>query len=169
VSAASQGAPSGSRAPTPLDAALRFALLGGVGLWVGGATTLQVLFARARRSGDPARAVAAMRDIAWVIPRVFIPASLVGVGAGAALVARSPATRLSEPRVAFPLAVYAATVVTGSVYSLPEYGRLQQLADDRGPADPELHQRLTRATWVNRAELALVCLAVAGLVTRGRA
>lgn len=66
--------------------------------------------------------------------------------------------------VIFSAALYFVIVVMGTVYSLPEYGRLVRMVAERGEGDPEAHARLVRAAWVNRAELFLVFVALFGIV-----
>jgi hypothetical protein len=50
-----------------------------------------------------------------------------------------------------------------SVYSLPEYKRLTQVLNERGPQDASLQRRLTVAAWLNRVELCLVVMGLVGL------
>lgn len=151
--------------PRSLDRLLRFLFAAGVGVWVGGATTLQILMARATRSDDPRALAAGMDQVNWAIRSVFIPAGVLAAPAGLLLVARTDAT-FRDRWVERPILLYGAVIVTGSVYSLPEYTRLLALADQRGGADPELRRRLRRATWVNRVELALVYRVLFDLLAR---
>ena len=57
-------------------------------IWIGGAFVAQVLGVLAKRSGDPARSAAFGRDLAFVGPKVFMPASLVVVASGGKRVVR---------------------------------------------------------------------------------
>lgn len=152
-------------APDTPDALLLLLLVVSLVVWVGGALTGQLWMARAQHRGDAAFAAGLVPWLLWTIPRVYIPASLIAVAAGSVLALRH-GVALTTPWVLFPLLVYAATVVTGTVYSLPEYRRLAALAGQRDPRDPELQRRIATAAWVNRVELLLVLLGLAGLITR---
>lgn len=143
--------------------ALWFSFAMGLALWVGGAVTGQILMARAKARGDGRTMVALTREVAWIIPRVYIPVGLVAIGAGVLLVFLSGVGFFSW-WVLLPLLVYLGIVVMGSVYSLPEYGKLNKMFAERGEGDPEAHRRLTRAAWVNRVELVIVSAALFGIV-----
>jgi uncharacterized membrane protein len=55
-------------------------------IWVGGATSLQVLAIRATGSGDPVRMATFAGEAEWVGMRIFMPSSIVVLLAGIALV-----------------------------------------------------------------------------------
>jgi uncharacterized membrane protein len=63
-----------------------FLHLSGVAVWVGGAVVAQVFAALAKASGDPARRATFGQDVAKVGPWVFMPASLLVLVSGVALV-----------------------------------------------------------------------------------
>ena len=143
--------------------ALWFLFPMGLGLWVGGAITGQIMMARAKARQDRQLMVGLTREISWIIPRFYIPVGLIGMVAGLALLLLSEVSFFSW-WVLFPLLVYLGIVVMGSVYSLPEYGRLNEMFARRGENDPEAHRRLTVAAWVNRVELVVVAAALFGIV-----
>jgi hypothetical protein len=145
-----------------VEAVLWFLFAVGLALWVGGAVTGQVMMARAKARKDRGLMVGLTREVAWIIPHLYIPVGIVGIGAGLALLFLT-GTGLFAWWVLFPLAVYLGIIVMGSVYSLPEYGRLNRMFAERGENDPEAHRRLMRAAWVNRIELAIVLLALFGI------
>jgi hypothetical protein len=142
---------------------LWFAFGLGLALWVGGAVTGQVMMARAKARKDYRTVVVLTREVSWIIPRVYIPVGVLAIASGLALVVLT-GTSFFAWWVVLPILVYLGIVVMGSAYSLPEYGRLNRMFAERGERDPEAHRRLTRAAWVNRIELAIVALALFGIV-----
>ena len=54
-------------------------------VWIGGAVAAQIFGVLAKRSGDPARAAALGKDMAFVGPKVFLPASVAVVVTGGLL------------------------------------------------------------------------------------
>jgi hypothetical protein len=143
-----------------VELSLRQWLVAGLGLglvlWVGGAVSGQILLARLLDRASGREVLEYLRLLLWIIPRVYVPAGMVGVGCGIALVAVSGVS-FTQPAVVVPLALYALTAVAGSVFSAPGYVRLIRLADTQGPDDPRVLRRLMPLAWLNRAELTLVC------------
>lgn len=123
---------------------------------MGGAVSGQILLARLLDRADGREVLEYLRLLLWIIPRMYVPVGMAGVGCGITLVAIS-GTSFTQPAVVVPLALYALTVLAGSVLSAPGYVRLIRLADTNGPDDPRVLQRLMPLAWLNRAELALVC------------
>lgn len=138
---------------------LLFTLISTLGIWIGGATSLQVLLTRAQLRHSHTQTVVLMRQILWIVTRVFVPLGMIGVAAGVALVWLT-GVRFTEPWVYLPLLLYGAIALIGSFFSLPEYQALDRLAQERGDGDQRVQQRLSRAAWVNRVELVLVYLVV---------
>ena len=135
----------------------------GLALWVGGAVTGQVLMARVKARKDYHTVVALTREVSWIIPCVYIPAGILAIVSGLALVMIT-GTSLFSWWVVLPILVYLGIVVMGSTYSLPEYGRLNRMFAERGERDPEAHRRLRQAAWVNRVELVIVAVTLFGIV-----
>jgi hypothetical protein len=54
----------------------------------------------------------------------------------------SPAWELTQLWVILGLVGIANTIVVGAAFLGPESGRLGRLAEERGPADPELQRRI---------------------------
>lgn len=140
-----------------------FVFVMGLALWVGGAVTGQVMVARAMIFKDHRMVVSLTREIAWIIPRLYIPAGLCAIFAGCILILLTEVSFLSW-WVVLPIIVYAGIVVMGSAYSLPEYRKLNKLFSERGERDSEARRRLHKAAWVNRVELVIVVAALFGIV-----
>lgn len=128
-------------------------------VWLGGATTSQVIIARAWAKGHDDDAFRFVSTLRWLIVSVYIPAAVVLALAGVVLLAEYDAW--SEPYVLPALVVWLIPVVVGAVYSLPEYGRLVEAIDIGESTESEMKTRLRRLVLVNRVELGIVYVAVA--------
>lgn len=148
-----------------LDALLRASGTISTMVWVGGAITGQVWMARARLTDDHSTRAMLLPQINWIIRRVYIPMAATAFTSGLLLAWRT-GTPLRAPWVLFPIIVFLATVLTGSLYSLPEYTRLVTLLHDHSPEEPSLDRRIELAAWVNRVELALVLVGIVGIVAQ---
>ncbi|RKN48440.1 hypothetical protein [Micromonospora endolithica] len=124
-------------------------------LWVGGAVSGQILLARLLDRGTGEQVLDYLRQLLWIIPRVYVPLGFVAVACGLALVTHTGESYL-QPRVLIPLALYVLTAIAGSAISAPGYLKLLRLADQHGPDHPAVRQRLQPLAWLNRIELALV-------------
>src|SRR3712207_2330321 len=95
-------------------------------IWAGGSVIAQAHDLRIRLS-DPRAVAAAMRDNDAIGYRIFVPASLVAVLAGIALVIDGPYGL--EPWVLAGLAVFAASFLVGVLYYGPEGKRVIAAAE----------------------------------------
>lgn len=134
-----------------------------LGIWVGGAITGQIWMFRAGLRGDLVTRATLLPQINWIIRAIYIPMAVTAVTSGLLLAWRTGAS-LTAPWLLFPLAVFGATIVVGSLYSLPEYTRLVRILRERGPNDGALQRRIDIAAWVNRVELLLVLVGIVGIV-----
>ena len=133
-------------------------------IWVGGDAMIQVFFFRARTAG-PAQVVQFAMDVEWIGMRVLTPAALVVVAFGFGLVAKGD-WDLGDLWLGFGLAVFLASFLTGAGFLGPESGRIGKLADDRGPTDPEVQQRIARIALISRVELVLLVLVIFDMVAK---
>lgn len=134
-------------------------------VWVGGAITGQIWMFRAGQQGDLNTRVVLLPQILWIIRRVYIPMAATAFTSGLLLAWRAGVS-WTAPWLLFPVIVFIATVVVGSLYSLPEYSRLVALLGHRSASDPELQRRIEIAAWVNRVELGLVLIGVVGVIVQ---
>ena len=132
-------------------------------LWVGGAVTGQIMLIRARTTGNQLFSAHLILIINWLIPSVYVPASLLAVTSGIWLMLRQGAPLL-EPWPLYLFVVYLATVLMGSFYSLPEYKALSAKVKPGMLPSSDVQRRLTRASLLNRLELLLVSIGLVGLV-----
>lgn len=134
-------------------------------VWVGGGAATQLYAIRAISSSDPRRIAGFAKDVEWVGMRVFMPASLVVLGAGFGLVAKGDWS-LGSFWVAFGLGVMAASALTGMLFLGPESGRIGKLIDAHGADDPAVLARIRRIFVVSRIELVLLVAVVIDMVIK---
>jgi len=139
-------------------------ILGAV-IWVGGATTVQVLTTRIRRADEPAYMARITQDLEKVGQFVFLPSSIIVLLAGIGLVADG-GWGFGSFWVLFGLVAIIASAVTGAAYLGPESGRIGRLIEERGPEDPEIQQRMARIFFVSRIELAVLLLVVIDMAVK---
>jgi hypothetical protein len=132
-------------------------------VWVGGAITGQIWMFRAELRRELELRATFIPLINWIIRAVYIPIAATAFTCGMLLVWRL-GLPFTVPWTLFPIGVFLGTIVVGSVYSLPEYGRLVALLHTVGPRDSALQRRITVAAWVNRVELLLVLMSLVGIM-----
>jgi uncharacterized membrane protein len=128
-------------------------------VWVGGATSLQVLAIRATGSGDPVRMATFAGEAEWVGMRIFMPSSIVVLLAGIALVLEG-SWGFDQLWILLGLAGIAFSIVTGAAFIGPESGRMKALLESRTFEDPEVQSRLNRIFLISRIELGVLLLIV---------
>ena len=105
------------------------------------------------------------RDVAWLAPRLFIPASLSALVFGVLLVIDGPWS-FDQLWVVIGLARWAVSFVLGFFYFKPEGERIGALVEQHGPAYPEVDRRLRRLNIVDRLQLLILLLVVADMVIK---
>lgn len=135
---------------------LTFGLVLGLVIWVGGAVSGQVLLARLLDRASDQQVLDYLRLLLWIIPWLYVPVGMAGVGCGVAL-ALETGVELSRPSVILPLTLYGLTAVAGALVSAPGYIRLIRYTEKHGTENLRLRQRLLPLAWLNRIELTLVC------------
>ncbi|MGH2816856.1 MAG: DUF2269 family protein [Actinomycetota bacterium] len=128
-------------------------------IWVGGATSIQVLAIRATGSGDSVRMATFAGEAEWVGMRIFMPSSLVVLLAGIALVLEG-SWGFDQLWILLGLAGIAFSIVVGAAFLGPESGRIKDLMEARGPDDTEVKERIGRIFIISRIEIAILLLIV---------
>jgi uncharacterized membrane protein len=132
-------------------------------VWLGGALMLTILGVRARRQG-PQELVAIFREVATVAPRTFVPASLVLVIVGFALlgVGKLP----FELWVILGIVGWAITFVTGIAVLTPGVRRAESLLSELGPNSEVALAQVQRVLVLTRIDLVVLTLIVFDMVLR---
>jgi len=131
-------------------------------VWLGGAFFLQVKIAQFRKANDTAGFLQVGRDAEHFGQRVFMPASIIVLLAGIAMVWYGPYS--FKLWIALALVGIVVTVLTGSIYLGPHGGKLAAMAEERGMDDPEVAAKRDRLILVARIDYLVLVLIVLDMV-----
>jgi uncharacterized membrane protein len=129
----------------------------GVIVWLGGATVAQVFGLLAQRAGDPLRSAAFGRDMAFIGPKIFLPASVVVLVSGV-LLTEDGNWPWSEPFILLGIVGWTAVSLIAFAYLTRAMGRVGARMAAEGPS-PELGSEVNRLVLLARL-LILVLFAV---------
>jgi uncharacterized membrane protein len=139
-----------------LDGWLKLGHVLGAMVWLGGGLMLSVMGARARASNDPAAIRQFARALAWVGPRVLLPAVVAVLVFGVWLVLSSAAWDFAQPWIIIAIALFALTFVIGAGYLGRIAIRLERAVDTA--ADTDSRRLLDR--WLLGYGVVLIVLVV---------
>jgi len=134
--------------------------------WVGGGIFVQIYVTRLRRANEMSRLSAFGKDIERIGMTVFVPASILVLIFGIAMVWYSPAWEVGQLWVILGLVGIVNTIVVGAFFLGPEAGRISRLTEERGTDDPEVQRRLQRIFTISRYDLAVLLLVVVDMVVK---
>ncbi len=134
-------------------------------IWLGAGFLIGLLVFGAERAGDRAKEAGYHRDVGWLAPRLFIPASLATPVFGILLVIDG-AWSFDQLWITIAMVGWAVSFVLGFFYFKPEGERIGTLVQERGPDDPEMLRRLQRLNVVDRVQLTILFLVVADMVVK---
>ena len=126
-------------------------------IWLGGALMLILLGVRARRQG-PAQLVPIFRKAAKVAPRTFVPASLVLVLVGFALLGMGKLP--FAPWVILGIVGWAITFVTGIAVLTPNVKKTESPSEQQGPPSEVALAQVQRVLMLTRIDLVVLTLIV---------
>ena len=102
-------------------------------IWIGGGLMMQLFGVRASMLGDRTRLANLGEDIAFIGPRLFVPASLLAFLTGVLLVIESDFYGFGDDWIVIALVLYATTFLTGLLFLGPESGRVGALTAEGSP------------------------------------
>ncbi|MDQ4146052.1 MAG: DUF2269 domain-containing protein [Actinomycetota bacterium] len=135
-------------------------------VWVGGATTIQIMAIRATSSKDPSKITSLAGDAEWIGQRVFLPSSLLLLALGIAMVVKEEAWAFGDTWIVIGLGGILSSALVGSLFLGPESGRIGRLIEAEGPETPEVQSRLRRIFVISRIELVVLLIVVADMVVK---
>jgi uncharacterized membrane protein len=124
-------------------------------IWIGGGLMMQLFGIRASMLGDRTRLANLGEDIAFIGPRLFVPASLLAFLTGILLVIDSDFYGFGDDWIVIGLVLYATTFLTGLLFLGPESGRVGKLTAE---GSPEAGPRMARFIMLVRLDLVLLFL-----------
>ncbi len=131
-------------------------------IWVGGAFFSQLLALRVERSTDPADLPKLGRNMEFLGLRVFLPASILLVLAGAAMVAQQ--WGFGQTWVAVSMGLWLLSVIAGAFYIGPQTKKVAGLFESEGPTSVAARAGLSRVFLVSRLELVSFAIIIALMV-----
>lgn len=134
-------------------------------IWLGAGFLLAVLVFGAERNGDRQKEAGYHQDVAWLAPRLFIPASLSVLVLGILLVVDG-AWQLGDLWIVIGLVGWFASFALGFFYFKPEGERIGSLVEQHGPAYPEVDRRIRRLNVIDRVQLVILFLVVADMAIK---
>ena len=134
-------------------------------IWLGAGFMLALLVFGAARAGDHQREATYHEDVGWLTPRLFIPASMSVFVLGILLVLEGSWT-FDQLWIVIALAGWLTSFLLGILFFKPEAERLAEMAEQRGPTDPEIQARVRRVNLVERVQLVVLFLVVVDMVLK---
>lgn len=126
--------------------------------WVGGGIAIQVFGVLTKRAADPAKTAFFVRNVGWIVLRVFLPASIVVLVSGIGLV-ETIGWDWGEPFIALGLLFWAAVSLVAFGFLARAQGKAAQRLETEGPS-PALGLRMRNLVWLSRALLGVLLLIV---------
>jgi uncharacterized membrane protein len=132
-------------------------------IWLGGAGMLTVLAIRARRQSGEAL-VAIFREVALLAPRIFVPASLVLVLTGFALVATGNLPY--DLWVVLAIVGWTITFLTGLLVLTPQTKRAESLLEEHGSTSEAALGQVQRVLMLARIDLVVLTLVIVDMIVK---
>lgn len=133
-------------------------------IWLGAGFMLALLVFGAAREGDRVREAGYHRDVGWLAPRLFIPASLATLVMGVILVIDGSWDFTLW--IAIALVGWLASFLLGILYFKPEGERIGALVEEHGPDNAEADRRIRRLNIVDRIQLVILFTVLADMVIK---
>ncbi len=131
-------------------------------IWVGGAVFGQVFALVVMRGGDPAELPLLGRRFERVGNLLFMPAAVLILLSGAAMVVQ--AWRFDQAWIALAIALWVVSAAAGALYVAPRIKRAGELFKAEGAESPVARQQIARVFLVTRLELVSFAVILALMV-----
>jgi uncharacterized membrane protein len=132
--------------------------------WLGTQVYLQFTATRLAKANDPERMAAFAKDAEYTGTHLIMPATILLLLMGIALVAYSPVYAFTDTWILLAFAGFAATFVTGAFVIGPASGKIGALLEAEGPSSVEAQALIRRIFAVSRVDLVVLLLVVADMV-----
>ena len=134
-------------------------------VWIGAATTMDLLFLRAERMRDPLEMKKTGELQEWLVPRVFIPTALSTLVFGI-LVAWDGPWSFDDLWIVLGLVGFAVGFFTGLLFLKPQAEKMPALVAKYGPTSVDVQRHGHRMLVVGRIQLLVLFLVVADMVIK---
>src|SRR3954470_9870480 len=144
-----------------------FIHIGGSIVWIGAGFLSLLLAPTYDRESDEVAIKRFLHDQEWLAMKLFVPASLIVVVMGIALVIESDAWTFSYLWIVLGLVGYAATFVTGFFFLRPaSEGIGAEMEREGGRLTPELRVRIRKLIVMARVDYVTFALVVLDMVAK---
>jgi uncharacterized membrane protein len=133
-------------------------------VWIGGGIAVSILAFRAQRTGDLQVISGAASDAEWLGQRVFMPAAIVVLGAGLALISTGHWT-FDPLWIKLGFAGIILSAVTGAAFLGPQSGKVKQLIAENADRSA-IDQRIARVLLVARIDLVILVAVILDMVVK---
>jgi len=133
-------------------------------IWLGAGFLITMLVFGAARAGEREREAGYHRDVGWLAPRLFIPASLATLILG--ILVTIDGDWPFDLWLVIGLVGWLVSFLLGFFYFRPEGERIADLVAEHGPASQEADWRLHRLNLVDRVQVTILFLVVADMVIK---
>jgi uncharacterized membrane protein len=133
-------------------------------VWIGGATVAQIFGVLAQRSGDPAQGAAFGRAMAFIGPKVFMPASIAVLVTGV-LLTEDGNWEWSETFIWLGIVLWATVSVVAFAFLTRAMGRVGARMAAEGPS-PALGTEMNRLVLLGRVLVLVLFVIVFVMVVK---
>ena len=126
--------------------------------WIGGAIAIQVFGILTKRAADPAKTAFFIRNVSWLVMRVFLPAAVVVFVSGVGLV-ETGFWDYDETFVTAGIILWLVVALVAFGFLGRAMGRAGTQLEAEGPSPP-LMLRIRNLVWTSRALLATLVVIV---------
>lgn len=126
--------------------------------WIGGAGAIQVFGILTKRAADPAKTVFFIRNVAWIVMRVFLPAAVLVFVSGVGLVETS-FWDWDTDFVTAGIILWAAVSLVAFGFLGRAMARAGTRLETEGPS-PQLMLTIRNLVWTSRALLGTLVVIV---------
>ena len=134
-------------------------------VWLGAAFTMDLLFLRAERTGNPAELGKTGELQEWLVPRLFIPFGVLSLMSGVLLVFDGPWS-FGDLWILIGLAGWIAAWGVGFLFIRPQGEKMKEIVMRHGPTSLEAQRQARLLAVVSRVQLLSLFLVVADMVLK---
>jgi uncharacterized membrane protein len=134
-------------------------------VWLGAGFTMDLLFLRAERTGNPADLGKTAEFQEWLVPRLFIPFGVLTLVLGVLLVLDGPWS-FGDLWILIGLAGWFAAWGVGFLVIRPQGEKMKEIVMQQGPTSPEARRQARLLAVVSRVQLLSLFLIVAVMVLK---
>src|SRR5919106_1776081 len=134
-------------------------------VWLGAAFTMDLLFLRAERTGNPADLGKTGEFQEWLVPRLFIPFGVLTLVFGVLLVLDGPWS-FGDVWILIGLVGWIVSWGVGFLVIRPQGEKMKEIVGRHGPTSPEARRQMRLLAVISRVQLLALFLIVVDMVLK---